>query len=613
MRRKRREWEKKKIVEIEENGRKRDVREMYKGINSVKKGFQSRSNVVRDENGDLTADREGVLNRWKRYFEQLLNVHRNQGGSNDDEDSNSETDEREMDEPSLEEVWEAVRKLKNNKAAGVDEIPSELIRYGGEDLIRRIHKLICAIWNKQVLPEEWKEAIIVPIFKKGDKSECNNYRGISLLPTCYKVLSNVLVARITPYAEGAIGDYQCGFRRNRSTSDQMFTLRQILEKKWEFRGVVHQLFTDFRKAYDSIIRCKMYQILVSLGVPKKLVKMVQVCLNGHRGRVRVGGYLSDPFEILNGLKQGDALSTILFNLVLEYVVRSVIENGEGLTFNGIVQLLAYADDIDLLGDSREIVKRNAERLMRAGEEVGMEFSEEKTKYMLVDRAGEVPDRGDLEVKDMTFERVRVFRYLGGLVEDTADMGVGAEVRQRLHSGNACFFAVNKLLKSRILSRNTKIRIYRTIILPVVLYGCETWALTRQQEDRFRVFENRVLRKIFGAKRDEETGEYRRLHNRELEELYDSPSIVRIIRSRRARWAGHVARMGEDRTARRVLEGRPGGNRPLGRPRQRWEDGVRKDVEGVGFRQVSWRELAQDREEWRACVQAVMSFRAPDTT
>jgi hypothetical protein len=607
VRRKKREWEKEKIVEIEDNRRQKNVREMYKGINSTKKGFQSKSNTVRDEKGDLIADRDGLLGRWKRYFDQLLNVHRNQGNNESSDDTN--TDEREVDEPSLEEVWQAVKRLKNNKAAGVDEIPSELIKNGGAALISKIHKLICAIWNREVLPEEWKEAIIVPIFKKGDKTDCNNYRGISLLPTCYKVLSNVLVARMTPYAEEIIGDYQCGFRRNRSTSDQMFSLRQILEKKWEFCGVVHQLFIDFKKAYDSIIRCKLYQILVSLGVPKKLVKLVQVCLNGHRGRVRVGGDLSDPFDILNGLKQGDALSSVLFNLALEYVVRSIIENREGLSMNGIIQLLAYADDIDLLGDSREIVRRNAELLKKAGEEVGLEFSEEKTKYMLVDRLGEELDVSDLEVDNMIFEKVSIFKYLGGLLEDRKDMGIGAEIKQRLNSGNACFYALNKLLKSRDLSRNTKLRIYKTIILPVVLYGCETWALTRQQENRFRVFENKILRKIFGAKRDEETGEYRRLHNQELEELFDSPSIIRVMKARRTRWAGHVARMGEERVARKILEGKPEGKRPLGRPRQRWEDNVKRDIFEVESDQVSWRELAQNREDWRACVNAViMNFR-----
>jgi hypothetical protein len=126
-----------------------------------------------------------------------------------------------------------------------------------------------------------------------------------------------------------------------------------------------------------------------------------------------------------------------------------------------------------------------------------------------------------------------------------------------------------LLSSHLLSKNIKIRINKTIILPVLLYGCETWSLTH----RLRVFENRLLMKIFGLKRDEVIGSWRKLHNDELHNLYCSPSIIRIIKSRRMRWAGQVAGMGEKRNACMILVGKPEGKRPLGRPRRRWEDNI----------------------------------------
>src|SRR5215468_10600335 len=137
-------------------------------------------------------------------------------------------------------------------------------------------------------------------------------------------------------------------------------------------------------------------------------------------------------------------------------------------------------------------------------------------------------------------------------------------------GNACYHSVQNLLSSRLLSKNLKIKIYRTIILPVVLYGCETWSLTLREERRLRVFENRVLRSVFGPKRDEVTGEWRKLHNEEVNVPYSLPNIVWVVKSRRMRWVGHVALMGEERGVHRRLVGKPEGKRPLGRPRCRWE-------------------------------------------
>ena len=130
----------------------------------------------------------------------------------------------------------------------IDQIPAELIKAGGRTIYLEIHKLITSIWKKEKQPEEWKVSIIAPIHKKEDKTDCNNYRGISLLLTNYKILSNILLSRLIPHAKEIIGDHQCGFRRNRSTID-IFCIRQILEKKWEYNEEVHQLFIDFKKAY----------------------------------------------------------------------------------------------------------------------------------------------------------------------------------------------------------------------------------------------------------------------------------------------------------------------------------------------------------------------------
>jgi hypothetical protein len=200
---------------------------LYRGISDFKKGYHPGTNVVKNEKGDLIADSHSILARWRNHFSQLLNVHR----VNDVGQTQVHTAEPLVPEPSAFEVDITIEKLKRHRSPGIDQIPAELIKAGGRTIRSEIHTLIISIWNKEELPEEWKELVIVPIYKKGDKTDCGNYQGISLLSTIYKILSNILLSKLAPYAEAIIGDHQCGFGYNRSTTDHIFSFHPIHEKK----------------------------------------------------------------------------------------------------------------------------------------------------------------------------------------------------------------------------------------------------------------------------------------------------------------------------------------------------------------------------------------------
>jgi hypothetical protein len=245
--------------------------------------------------------------------------------------------------------------------------------------------------------------------------------------------------------------------------------------------------------------------------------------------------------------------------------------------------LVYADDVNLLGDSVNIIKENSETLLEASRDTGLEMNAERTKYMIMSRYPNSGQNQNIRIANESFEKVAKFKYLGTTLTNQND--IRDEIKSRLNSVNVCYYSVQNLLSSHLISKNLKIKIYKSVILPVVLYGCETWSLTLGEVHRQRVFEKRVLKRIFGPK-SEADGSWRKLHNDELHSLCSSPNIVRVIKSRRMRWAGQVACIGEGRGVYRILVGKARVHWKdlgvVGKITLRWTLGIRGSMGRTGF-------------------------------
>jgi len=260
------------IESIEEVQKHNNTSKMCQTVNQFKKGYQHKFSIIRNKKGELVMNTKEKAEIWKEYFDKILNTEEPRELIKKGNKEIGEV-EVEVEELTTEYVKKVIRNLKNNKAAGTDGIHPELIKYGGDKLLNRMYEVVRQIWEEERIPEEWKETIIVPIHKRGDRDRCENYRGIALGNAAYKILSNIILGKIRPYIEKVMGDYQNEFRDGRSVIDNIFALGIINEKLWEYNQSVQYLFIDFQKAYDSIHRDALWKCMKEFKISTKLIKM----------------------------------------------------------------------------------------------------------------------------------------------------------------------------------------------------------------------------------------------------------------------------------------------------------------------------------------------------
>jgi len=261
------------------------------------------------------------------------------------------------------------------------------------------------------------------------------------------------------------------------------------------------------------------------------------------------------------------------------------------------QILGYADDLNILGRTINSVTELYKELDRAASAVGLKINTDKTKTMVQTRQGNKYGshklKENLEIENYKLENVEEFTYLGTLITDTNDES--KEIQRRINQTNKAYYSLLPVMKNKDVHRNTKIKLYQSMIKPVLMYGCEVWSISQEDEERLKTFERKILRKIYGPVMD--NGQWRIRHNAELYNLYQNPNVITDIKLRRLQWAGHVIRMSEERIPKKLLTGRLYKDRPKGRPKKRWEDGVKEDsVNMIGVR--NWKEGAKNRENWR---------------
>ena len=468
------------------------------------------------------SDDEGKLRRWAEHFTEVVNCEALVSEAALDilpviscsNSSNNDCDSHLNAPPSEEEISLANSQLKSGKAPGIDDIPAEFLKLGGVITVQWLSSLFTSIWNNGTVPSDWRKQLNIPLHKKGSRADCDNYRGITLLSIPSKVFTRVILNRLKPKAEASFRENQCGFRRGRGCVDQLFTLRILLEKAREFQQPIYVCFIDLRKAYDSVHREALWRVLQhSYQLPDKLVSIIKIIHEDSIAAVRAYGRTSGEFSVTSGVHQGCVLAPTLFNFYLDAVLHLAIDtfNQEGMGIQVAYHLntnlignhkkmthetnitdLEYADDMALISSSWDHLITMVESLNHHCFQLGLRISCKKTKILAVNPSLSLPDSVTLRDDDIPIDVVEDFQCLRSTVSD--DCTTDSEITHRISRASQSFQALNRLLwYQRKIKISTKLRIFLSVIIPMLLYSLECTVVSQSQVDRLQRFVMKCLR------------------------------------------------------------------------------------------------------------------------
>ena len=590
----RRMYVEKLATEAEEAAMKNDLKSLYTITKKLRGNMVANQDLpLKAEDGKaITGEREKI-ERWKEHFQQLLNrpspaVPANIVEAGEDLDID-------IQPISEEEVKEAIRAQKKNKAPGKDGVCAEMLMVEEAETPRLLCKILNDIWDKEIIPEEWRIGSIIKLPKKGDLGNCNNWRGITLLSLTSKIFSRVILQRMNIALDNKIRIEQAGFRKGRSCIDHIFALRQIVEQSNEWNSSIYMVFVDFEKAFDSLHRESLWKILRHYGIPLKMVSVIKALYTDFHCQVVCNNQLTEYFEVSTGVRQGCILSPFLFNLAMDWLMRETIkDNNRGIrwTLTSVLEDLDYADDIGLLASRYEDAQRKLDILSRTAQTIGLKINIAKTKVMRNNHKFENP----IVLQNEVVEEVQDFVYLGSTVSPDGDSE--KDITEKIKKARQTFAMLNKIWKAKGLNLRTKLKIYRSNVLGVLLYSSECWKMTQSIIHKLETFQNKCLRRIL------QIFWPNTITNEELLKRTECASLETIIKRRRWRWFGHVCRMPAGALARTALKWTADGKRRPGRPKETWRRTVERELKECGLTWETVGRKAAERQQWKSLVEAL---------